>query len=153
MQTDKIFTPEQIIYLISKIKDYSDKFLDIEMQKHGLLGLSTSHASVLFALYKHGPQTMNVVADLIGKDKATLTSLVKKLEEKKLIKRIKNPSDSRSFLLDLTEDSLQKQEMMRTISRKLKDLIYKDFTRKDKVAITRLLNRSFENMKKYKVTY
>ncbi len=96
---------------------------------------------------------MNVVADLIGKDKATLTSLVKKLEEKKLIKRIKNPSDSRSFLLDLTEESLQKQEMMRTISKKLKDLIYKDFSRKDKVAITRLLNRSFENMKKYKVSY
>ncbi|MCB1178857.1 MAG: winged helix-turn-helix transcriptional regulator [Leptospiraceae bacterium] len=153
MQTDKVFTPEQIIYLISKIKDFSDKFLDIEMQKHGLLGLSTSHGSVLFALYKHGKQSMNVIADLIGKDKATLTALVKKLEEKNLVKKTKNPDDSRSFLLELTDEAMEKQEMMMSISKKLKDLIYKDFSRKDKVAITRLLTRSFENMKKYKIYY
>ena len=59
---------------------------------------------VLMALWEYGKQSVKELGGRLYLDSGTLTPLLKKLEKKHLISRIKDEKDERSVLIELTNE-------------------------------------------------
>ncbi len=66
------------------------------------LGLTYSQYLVMMVLWEENGQTVSSVGDKLLLDSGTLTPLLKRLESKKLISRIRNSTDERVVELFLT---------------------------------------------------
>jgi DNA-binding MarR family transcriptional regulator len=64
---------------------------------------------VLMALYQQGPMTASVLADRISCDRNTLSEMLKRMAERRLLSKKGNPEDRRSIQVQITakgEDAL-----------------------------------------------
>ena len=69
-----------IVYFMSKIKYKMLHFIEMKLKENNLEDLIPSHGNILTALYEnHEKLTMKQIAEIIGKDKSTITPLVNKL--------------------------------------------------------------------------
>ena len=65
---------------------------------------------VLMDLWQYGKQSVKEMGNRLYLDSGTLTPLLKKLEKRHLISRIKNPKDERSVLIELTSEGIKLQK-------------------------------------------
>lgn len=68
----------------------------------GALGVTQGEAHVLAHLTRHGPTAVGELQRELGHKPSTLTSILDRLERRKLTRRILNPADRRSFTVQLT---------------------------------------------------
>ena len=69
--------------------------------------LTNGQFSLLMSLNRPEPPAMGPVASLLAMDRTTLTAALKPLERRGLVKIIKDPSDRRNRILQLTEEGRQ----------------------------------------------
>lgn len=62
---------------------------------------------VLMALYQNGPLTPSILAERISCDRNTLSEMLKRMIERKLVVRKTNPQDRRSFRVQITQKGTQ----------------------------------------------
>ncbi|QKJ21344.1 MarR family winged helix-turn-helix transcriptional regulator [Poseidonibacter lekithochrous] len=136
-----------IIATIASIHNSSNKLIVEELKKHNLEGLAPSHGDILVHLYEHEDGVpMNKITASINKDKSTVTALVNKLEKLELLEKFKNENDSRSTMVKLTQKGLDtKPIVMGNISKKLLDITYENFTKKEKELVCKLLEKIKDN--------
>lgn len=136
-----------IIATIASIHNSSNKLIIEELKKHNLEGLAPSHGDILVHLYEHEDGVpMNKITASINKDKSTVTALVNKLEKLELLEKFKNENDSRSTMVKLTKKGLNtKPIVMENISKKLLDITYENFTKKEKELVCNLLEKIKDN--------
>ena len=67
-------------------------------------GLNFSDFSILEALLHKGPLPINTIGDKVLLTSGSMTAAANRLEEKGLIRRVRDPSDGRSFYLYLTQN-------------------------------------------------
>ncbi len=65
----------------------------------GELGITQADAHVLAELHRHGPTQIAALHREFGHKRSTLTSILDRLERRKLIRREPNPDDRRSFVI------------------------------------------------------
>lgn len=97
MKTDNTF------FLISKIKQLSVSLIEKELKRNDIKGISSSHGDIMHTLRVKKEVTMTDIANIIKRDRSTVTSLVSKLEKNGYVYQRKNELDSRSTLVGLTE--------------------------------------------------
>ena len=68
----------------------------------GELGITQAEAHVLAQLARHGPTPIATLHREFGHKRSTLTNILDRLEQRKLVRRKLNPDDRRSFLISLT---------------------------------------------------
>lgn len=66
--------------------------------------ISVDEGNLLVYLSGYGPCSISQIGKVIGHKPSTLTSMLDRLEGKKLLKRISNPSDRRSLLIELDKE-------------------------------------------------
>lgn len=66
-------------------------------------GLTAAQAFVLHALRETEALTVNEIADRTATDQSSVSVVIQRLVQRRLIKRTVNPQDRRSFLLSLTD--------------------------------------------------
>jgi DNA-binding MarR family transcriptional regulator len=67
-----------------------------------VLGISQGEAHVLAQLEHRGPTAIAVLHHEFGHKRSTLTNVLDRLEQRKLVRRKLNPDDRRSFVVHLT---------------------------------------------------
>jgi DNA-binding MarR family transcriptional regulator len=72
-----------------------------EERSAGELGITQAEAHVLTELHRHGPTQIATLHREFGHKRSTLTSVLDRLERRKLIRRELNPDDRRSFVIRL----------------------------------------------------
>src|SRR5688572_20978955 len=65
-------------------------------------GLSAAQAFVLHALREKEALTVNEIAERTATDQSSVSVVIQRLVQRRLIRRVVNPEDRRSFLLSLT---------------------------------------------------
>jgi len=137
-----------IVLLISKVRKNASVFLEREMLNRGISGLVASHGSILGALYRNnGKLKMKEIADLIDKDKSTVTYLVNGLYKEGYVIREKGNEDSRETYIKLTEKAEQIKESFQPISQQLINTAYKGFTDDEQEKLFELLEKMNNNFK------
>ena len=138
-----------IIYFISRTKGHMVKFIENRLKANKLEGLIPTHGNILTALYESNEKmTMKEISKKIGKDKSTVTSLVKKLEALGYVKRETSTSDKRNTYILLTEKARDVEPTFNSISLEVKETAYSNFTDDEKVEFLRLLRKLSTNFKK-----
>ncbi|GMA98040.1 MarR family transcriptional regulator [Pelosinus sp. IPA-1] len=135
-----------IIYFMSRTKNKMLHFIEEQLQENQLDDLIPSHGNILTALYEnHGKLTMKQIAQIIGKDKSTITPLVNKLLDLGYIIKEKNEIDKRVTYIILTERGKQIEAKFNAISREVSVTAYKGFSAEEKEVFLRLLKKLNNN--------
>jgi MarR family transcriptional regulator, lower aerobic nicotinate degradation pathway regulator len=78
-------------------------------ERLGPLGLSPRAWGVLSTLVESGPLTQIELATALSIDRTAMVYLLDELEEQRLVERVRNPDDRRSFHVHLTAKGRQTQ--------------------------------------------
>ena len=93
--------------LVSTLLGLSHRYrrlLEAEYRNNGLENWSPSHIAILHLLVREGERTMQELAQKIGRDKSTLTVLVRRLVEAGYIERLPKAEDRRFVVLQINRN-------------------------------------------------
>lgn len=79
------------------------------------LGLTYPQYLVLLVLWQFGEQTVNAIGERLYLESNTLTPLLKRLEQKRLLNRRRSSADERSVLISLTEAGIDLKEQAQEV--------------------------------------
>lgn len=135
-----------IVYFMSKIKYKMLHFIEMKLKENNLEDLIPSHGNILTALYENDEKlTMKQIAEMIGKDKSTITPLVNKLVDLGYIKKEKKELDKRVTYIILTERGKEIETKFNAISKEVSMTAYKGFSAEEKEIFLDLLKRLNKN--------
>lgn len=137
---------DNIISLISAIREKSNRLILREMAGRNMKGIVTSHGNILMALFEKKVLTMKEIAGRIEKDKSTVTALIDKLIKFGYVEKQSDPQDSRVVLVALTEKGKNLQTDFDEISNKLLSTVYKDISDSEKKTVSAILNKIKRNL-------
>lgn len=135
-----------VISLISKIREKVNKRLIKEMEGHGIAGIVTSHGDILYALNQRSRMTMAEIASVIGKDKSTVTALVEKLVRLEYVAKERDTTDTRIIYVTLTPKGEALKPVFNQISQEILDAFYAGISEEEKEILFRLLSKIYCNL-------
>ena len=133
------------ITLISQIREKANRLLIGELKRHNMAGVAPSHGDILWALFKHGALSMKGLAELIDRDKSTVTVLVNKLILLGYVRKEPDFADSRVTLISLTDEGRGLKDDLIEISQKLISKVYKTLSEDERVSLIGLLKKVNDN--------
>lgn len=84
------------------------------------LGLTFPQYLVILALLEGAPQTVGALGARLDMDTGTITPLVKRLEAAGMVSRVRDRTDERRVLVDLTAASRELESEVRTVTDRIK---------------------------------
>jgi DNA-binding MarR family transcriptional regulator len=136
---------ELVILQIGRIRDKANSFLTGELARSNLKGIAPSHGDILWALLTYGDLPMKKLAEIINRDKSTITALVNKLINYGYAERRTHESDSRSNIISLTEKGKAVQNDFCKVSETLRKKAYSRLTDEEMETLMRLLTKVHNN--------
>ena len=130
-----------IIGLISTIRDKANRFILQLLKERGIEDIVPAHGAIFVALFSNTELPMGRIAQIIERDKSTVTSLVNKLSALGYLEKSKDDSDNRVLLIRLTEKGKSLEADFLDISRDLLSRVYDGFSDLEKEILMRLLKR------------
>jgi DNA-binding MarR family transcriptional regulator len=94
-------------------------------------GLDSAEGHTLSYLRSYSPCPVGELVRVFGHRPSTMTSILDRLEQRRLIERRTNPDDRRSFLVGLTSGGLEVADQMLVLLEKLENQIAERVTEAD----------------------
>ena len=135
-----------IIGLISTVRDKANKFILQQLREHGIEDIVPAHGSVFVALFRNSELPMGRIAQIIERDKSTVTTLVNKLTALGYLEKRRDDSDNRVTLIRLTEKGRLLESDFWTISKNLLEKVYDGFSDLEKEILLKLVTRVKGNL-------
>lgn len=136
---------QDVISLISKIREKTNRFIVAEMSKYGIEGIVTSHGDIINALFKKPRLTMAEIAEKIGRDKSTVTALVDKLVRFGYVTKERDTEDTRVVYVTLTSKGSGLKPIFAAISSETLAAFYSDISEEEKEELVRILNKIYKS--------
>ena len=134
---------------VSRFRSLYNNLIQERLIERRITDLHTSYGNILFALYKNDKQTMKSLASSINRDKSTLTVIVRKLEKRGYVTRVKNPQDYRSKLIELTHKGIELKPIFLEISTEVNEVLWGSITETEADELSGLLDRVITNISSY----
>ncbi len=113
--------------------------------KHGF-NLTPEQFLVMDTLWDEGVLSQQEIANIIIKDKNSVTKLIDALEKKGLVYRLTDTQDRRLNKIHLTPQAISIKDDITVIALKSTDSIIRDIPAKDLVTFVKVLNKMSENI-------
>lgn len=136
-----------LVSLISNIHTAASDFLEEKLKAYGLPDMVSSHGFILYRLSLAERLTMGELAQLVNRDKSTVTVLIRKLEAAGFVEREVSEKDSRVVYIKLTPQGREYNDKTKDISRQLIERCYQGFSPEERQTTFALLKRIFNNFK------
>lgn len=130
-----------IFHNASVLRERGNEYLSAELKMAGLKELVPSHGDILAVLLHCGSCTMSDLSRRVRRTKSTVTTLTDKLERGGYLRRVPNPEDSRSTLVELTEKGQALGPTFHRISEGLQSLVSKNLTPEEIDTLNALLEK------------
>lgn len=112
---------------------------------HGY-AVSAQDFGILFRLLKQGPMTQSEIAELLMRDKTTITRRIDALVSKQLLERQPHPSDRRYYQLHLTATGHQALETLIPLVRDFQQEVLSDIPDEEKAITIKTLKHITEKL-------
>ena len=141
-----------ILYKISKIKRFGNKFLEQKLKEEGLESLYFSHGDILSVLFsdKDKDWTLSEISKKISRTKATLTVLANKLESEGYAKRVKDSKNFKKTYLKLTDKGKELEKTFDKISAELEEYLIGSFNKTEVEEMEKSIDKLLLNLEKDK---
>ena len=140
--------------LIKKIAVYINilncsliKYFAKELIKNDI-NLTPEQYLVMDILWDEGVMSQQTIADIIQKDKNSVTKFIDSLEKKGIVQRIQSKDDKRKNYIVLTPFVLEKKEMLEERVKKLDAIVRKDIEEDEFKTFVKVLNKMLDNLVK-----
>jgi DNA-binding MarR family transcriptional regulator len=130
---------DHVLFLIGRINYKVNRLLLTELKKHHIDGIAPSHGEILGALLFRGRLQMKEIAEIIDKDKSTITALINKLIALDYVQKNRDANDNRISIISLTEKGKALKPSFQAISKKLRTRAYENISEKKKQILYDLL--------------
>jgi DNA-binding MarR family transcriptional regulator len=141
----RFMKPRFIMLQIGRIRDRANAFLTRELASRNLKGIAPTHGDILWALMTHEQLPMKKLAEIVNRDKSTITALVTKLIKYGYVQRRAHESDRRSSVISLTAKGRAVQKDFCQVSESLRRRAYKGLSENEKETLMRLLTKIHDN--------
>jgi DNA-binding MarR family transcriptional regulator len=135
-----------IISIISRIRQKTYKHIVSELSRKGIQGIVVSHGDILYALFRKERMTMAEIADRIGKDKSTVTTLVNKLVNLGYVIKERAAEDTRVIYVNLTPLGKELEPLFIEVSNRVLEVFYTDVSEQEKQELLRILSKLDRNL-------
>lgn len=125
-------------YLASQVSKHGRRHLELVLEEHDL-GLV--HHAVLSALEDYGPLSQQELADSLDLHKSHLVGPIDDLEDRRLAKRTRDPSDRRRNSVALTRTGAALATELHTVAKHSQQGFLDALTQEEQQALTSLLQR------------
>lgn len=124
------------------------QFLGSIFQKHGF-NLTPEQYLVMDTLWDEGVLSQQKIADILIKDKNSVTKLIDALEKKGLVTRVSDILDRRQNNIHLTEHAISLKDDITAIAIETTNAIIRDIPIEELVSFVRVLNKMSNNINSY----
>jgi DNA-binding MarR family transcriptional regulator len=109
------------------------------------IAMHRAQATVLCKLFIQDGMTQSEIAQHLGVQGATVTDMLQRMEENKLVLRRRDTDDNRLVRVYLTDEGRQNERAITEQFLKLESQIFEDFDEKERAQLRRLLTRMLTN--------
>lgn len=109
-------------------------------------GLHPGQELLMMRLWQHGPQRQVDLIRMLDSDAATMTRMVRRLEQAGFVRRTPCPGDRRAVIVEPTVASLALRDQVQEIWGRLDELTTAGFDAEDTAAALDLLHRLERNL-------
>lgn len=135
------------MYMSQFLTSYK-KLISKKLEAYGFTDSEPCYGNIIHALSKHGKLTMKALASSIGRDKSTVTVLIRKLELRGVVRKISNPDDLRSKFIELTEKGIIKSQKFEEISEDINQQIWDNISDHEGEVLLEVLMKLINNIDK-----
>ena len=138
-QTAAIQDWELVAQVCQAYRSFSDAFIDqIEMHR--------AQAAMLCRLFAQDGLTQSEIGDQLSVQGATVTNMLKRMEESGLVTRRRDPEDNRLVRVYLTESGREKERAINEQFLKLEGAVFEGISQDDLDSFRRVLSQILRNM-------
>lgn len=137
---------KNFLYTITKIRQKLFAFLEGELLKNKIQDLAPSYGDILYIIDNHGPLTLQEIALHVSKDKSTVSSVIRKLEENGYVTKTKVKDDARFVKIALTAKAKRSKNVLLKISGNMNERIFKGLSDDEVNNLFSILNKIYNNL-------
>jgi MarR family transcriptional regulator, organic hydroperoxide resistance regulator len=120
-------------------RSLSDTFMD-------RIGLHRAQATVLCRLFVRDGLTQSEIAEQLGVQGATMTTMLQRMEEAGLVARRRDPDDNRLVRVYLTDAGRRLERDANTQFMKVEEATFAGLSPQDRASLRRMLRQMLRNM-------
>ena len=133
-------------YLIGQISKLTNRRVNELLKKSGVDEINAAQGTIIFVLSKEGPMQIKDIGKKTGLAKTSLTSMLDRMEQQGLIKKIENEEDRRSTIIEVCEDTKSFTEMLDQIGAQMDEELYRGLKAKEIERFEATLAKVLQNL-------
>lgn len=134
-------------FLITQIKQIGGRVFDKILQKENIKEFNGAQGKILYVLWQHDHISIMELSRLTGLANTTLTSMLDRMEEAELLRRLPDSKDRRKNLIALTEKARHLKESYDKVSMEMHNIYFKNFSTTEIIEFESYLRRVLDNVK------
>lgn len=134
--------------MITQIKQIGGRVFDKILQKENIKEFNGAQGKILYVLWQHDHISIIELSRLTGLANTTLTSMLDRMEESGLLRRLPDPQDRRKNLIALTQKAEQLKESYDKVSLEMHEIYFKNFSPEEIVVFETYLRKVLENVRR-----
>ena len=137
--------------LITLIKQHVSRLLEKMLVEYGIDEFNGPQGRILYVLWNRDSISIQALADGTGLANATLTSMLDRMEQRQLVKRLPAPGDRRKTLIVLTPKARALEQKYRAVSERMNELTYQGFSAEEAAQLETYLEQVLDNVRKAEI--
>lgn len=133
-------------FLITQIKQMQGRVFQRLLAQSKVDEFNGPQGRILYVLWQEDGVPIARLVQQTGLAKSTLTSMLARMEEARLITRGTSEQDGRQVIVRLTDKALGLQEKYEQVSEEMNKLFYRGMTQEDAAVLDGLLERVLANL-------
>ena len=133
-------------FLISRIKQVGGRLFDRMLSEADVDAFNGAQGRILYILWQKDGLTISQISAQTSLANTTLTSMLDRMEQSRLIVRSPSPTDRRALLIHLTDKAKSLQQDYDRISQQMNELYYLGFTDAEIFQFEGYLTRVLNNL-------
>ena len=137
-------------FLVSKIKQLSDRIFERLLARQGIDAFNGAQGRILYVLWQEDGVSIKTISERCGLAITSLTTMLERMENQGLIRRVPSEQDKRKTLLYLTDQAKKLRADSEVVSGQMRDIFYRDFTAAEIEQFETYLNRVHTNLEEWR---
>ena len=133
-------------FLMSQVRHLSSRTFERMLKDSGIDAFNGAQGRILYVLWEHERLTISQIGKLTSLAKTTLSSMLGRMEEAKLIRRIPDVENRRQVFVEITDVAKQYREDYERVSRQINELFYLGFSENEIAHFEGYLERILKNL-------
>ncbi|QHQ60762.1 MarR family transcriptional regulator [Anaerocolumna sedimenticola] len=135
-------------FLITQIQRLQGRVFEKMLKDSGIEAFNGAQGRILYVLWEHDKLSITDVGRLTSLAKTTLTSMLDRMEESGLVRRVPDKKNRRQIFISITEKAKEYREMYDQVSEQMNELFYQGFSETEIEDFENKLRRIINNLEK-----